>query len=111
MNMPPDDPHRTAEAIERLAVRIGQIEQALAELKSDLSALQVNRTEGEPEEVVRAAIVEAGEGDPAAATESVVLLVDDSACRRCGIIFISLPDVIAHTMRPSLVSVVYLFGR
>ena len=48
-------------------------------LKSDLSALQVNRTEGEPEEVVRAAIVEAGEGDPAAATESVVLLVDDSA--------------------------------
>ncbi len=79
MNMPPDDPHRTAEAIERLAVRIGQLEQALAELKSNLSALQANRTEGEPEEVVRAAVVEAGGGEPAATAESIDPVVVDSA--------------------------------
>ena len=78
MNMPPDDPHRTAEAIERLAVRIGQLEQALAELKSDLSALQANRTVGEPEEVVRAAVVEAGGGEPAATAESIDPVVVDS---------------------------------
>ena len=64
MNVPPDDQHGIPEAIEQFAARIRQLEEELAELKSGLSALRTTTAESEPDEIVRAAVIEPEILDP-----------------------------------------------
>ena len=52
------------EAIEQFAARIRQLEEELAELKSGLSALRTTTAESEPDEIVRAAVIEPEILDP-----------------------------------------------